>query len=165
MLGSALIGSHRHTRQIDAVEHVGVDEFGRQVEGHDVEVGCRAVGVDREEGEAVLAQQRLQVDPGSIGALGHRIVTLVEDLIEDLQPLVGQPDLVGVGVGEEPRHLVRGVARRLGTVFAADVAGRFLHLAQKGLELGPETGHRPPMVPEAPGRPGEPLGRGPPSSL
>jgi hypothetical protein len=43
-------------------------------------------------------QLGLEVGPGGVGALGDRVVALVEDLVEDLQALVGQADLVGVGV-------------------------------------------------------------------
>ena len=41
--------AHRDPGEVDAVQHVGVDELGRQVEGEDVEVGGGPVGVDREQ--------------------------------------------------------------------------------------------------------------------
>ena len=76
-----------------------------------VEVGGRAVGVDREQRQPVGAEQRLEVDPGGVGPLGHRIGALVEDLVEDLQALVGQADLVGVRVDQQPGHSIRGSGR------------------------------------------------------
>ena len=62
-------------------------------------------------GTSALAQQRLEIAPRRVRAFGDGVVAFVEDLVEDLQPLVGQPDLVGVGVGEQPRH---PVFRRVG---------------------------------------------------
>ena len=50
----------------------------------------------------VLPHQRLDVRPDRVGALGEDPVPLVEHLVEDLHALVGQPDLVGVGVHQRP---------------------------------------------------------------
>ena len=61
-----------------------------------------AVGVDREERHRVLAQRAVEVEPGRVGTLGDGVGAFVEDLVEDLEPLVGEPDLVGVGVDEQP---------------------------------------------------------------
>ena len=61
-----------------------------------------AVRVDGEQREPLAAQLVLEVEPRRVGALGRRVVALVEDLVEDLEPLVGQADLVGVGVDEQP---------------------------------------------------------------
>jgi hypothetical protein len=72
-----------------ALEHVRVHELGGQSEGDDVEVGGRVVGVDREEGNALRPHLGGHVEPRRVGALGERVVTLVEDLVQDLEPLVG----------------------------------------------------------------------------
>ena len=132
---------HRHPGQIDAVEHVGVGELGREVEGDHVEVRSRAVALQREQREPLGPHERLEVDPGRVRALGQGVGPLVEDLIEDLQALVGQADLVGVGVGEQPRHRPGPVERGLHPVLAADVAGRFRHSGQQLLQPGPQVGH------------------------
>ena len=130
-----------HAREVHAVEKVGVDELGRQVEGEDVEVAGGAMRVHREQRQAVLPQQRLEVGPRGVGALGDGVGALVEDLVEDLQPLVRQPDLVRVGIAEQPRHLLRRVLRSLGPVLAADVASRLLHPAEQRFELRPDRRH------------------------
>src|SRR6266545_4756829 len=70
---------------------------------------------------------------------GHRAG--VEDLVEDLQALVGEPDLVGVRIYEQPRRDVRGMLGDHGAVLAADVTRRLLHPGQEGLELGPDRRH------------------------
>ena len=88
--------------EVEAVQQVRVDELGREVEGEHVEVAGGAVGVDREERHARRPHLGLEVDPGRVGALGDGVVAFVEDLVEDLEPLVGQPDLVGVGIDEQP---------------------------------------------------------------
>ena len=86
-------------------------------------------------------QERLEVDPRRVGALGDGVVALVDDLVEDLETLVGQADLVGVGVDEQPGHLPGRVLGGDGAVLAPDVAGRFLHLGQEWFEPRPEAGH------------------------
>ena len=49
-VGGAPLGRvQRHTGQVDEVDHVGVDELGRQVEGEHVEGGRREVLLDAEE--------------------------------------------------------------------------------------------------------------------
>jgi hypothetical protein len=60
------------------------------------------VGVDREQRDALAAHDGLEVAPGGVRPLGDGVVALVEDLVEDLQALVGKADLVGVGVGQQP---------------------------------------------------------------
>ena len=45
-------GPHRHARQVHQVQHVGVDELGREVEGQHVEGAGRQVPLHREQGDA-----------------------------------------------------------------------------------------------------------------
>ena len=134
-------GPHRHPGEVDAVEDVCVDELGRQVEGQQVEVARRAVRVHREQGDAVSAHELLEVDPRGVRPLGDAVVALVEDLVEDLEALVGQAHLVGVGVDQQPGHPTAPVDRGAGAVLASDVAGGLLHLGQERLDPRPEGGH------------------------
>ena len=99
--GRPVLVADGHAREIDEVQQVRVDELGREVEGQHVEVGRGAVGVDAEERHPGRAHRRLHVGPGRVRALRHRVVALVEQLVEDLQPLVGEPDLVGIGIDQE----------------------------------------------------------------
>ena len=67
---------------------------------------------------------------------------LVQNFEEDLEPLVGQTDLVRIGIGEEPLHdplpaEFSGVGGD-GAVFAADVASWFLHPGQERFDPRPE---------------------------
>ena len=107
VLGPATSGVDRNASQIHHVQHIGVDQLGRQVEGQQVEVARGAVSVHREQRNSTVAKQGLEVAPGRVRALGDRVVAFVQDFVEDLQPLVGQADFVRVGVGEQPGHLVR----------------------------------------------------------
>ncbi len=141
VLGTPVGRPHRHTGEVDAVQHVRVDELGRQVESDQVEVGRRPVRVDREERQIAGAQLRLEVDPWGVGPFRHRIGALVQDLVQDLQALVGQADLVGVGVNEQPGDLAGAVLGTDRTVLEPDVASGFLDLGQQGFELGPKIGH------------------------
>ena len=89
VLRAALLGPHRDPGEVEALQHVGVDELGGESEGEHVEVARVVVGVDREERHARGPHLGVHVDPRRVGAFGHRVVTFVEDLVEDLEPLVG----------------------------------------------------------------------------
>ena len=128
----------RHAGKIDAVDEVRVGQLGREIEGDDVELASRFVGVDREQRQALTAQELFHVDPGGVGALGSGIGAFVDDLVEDLESGIGQPDLVGVRVGEKPRGLVGPVFGSLHAVLTPDVTRWLLHLRQEGLKAGPE---------------------------
>ena len=100
----------------------------------------RVVGVDREERDADdRAHLRGQVEPGRVGALGERVVAFVEDLVEDLQPLVGQADLVGVGIEEQPGGEVGPVFRPQAAPLHPDVPSGLLDLGQEGFDPWPEV--------------------------
>ena len=151
MLGAPVGGAHRHAGQVDAVEQVGVDELGRQVERQQVEGAGRRGGCrPRTAADRAARSTRLEVGPRGVGALGDRVGALVEDLVEDLQALVGQPDLVGVGVDEQPRHLVGAVLGGLAAVLAPDVAGRLLDPGQQGFELWPDRVSSSGRLPDTP---------------
>ena len=142
VFGPAVGGPDGHPGQVDAVEHVRVDELGRQVEREQVEVGRRRDGCrPRTAGTLAGAQLCFEVDPGGVGPLRHRIGALVQDLVEDLQALVGQADLVGVRVNEQPGDFAGAVLGTDRTVLEPDVASGFLDLGQQGFELWPEISH------------------------
>ena len=92
----------RDAGEVERGEQVGVAELGREADAEHVESGHRPVSVDGELTDAVLAHQRLEVGPHRVGALGERVRALVEHLVEDLDALVRQADLVGVGVHQRP---------------------------------------------------------------
>jgi hypothetical protein len=126
----------RDAGEVEGLEQVGVAELGGEADAQQVEVGDRAVGVDGELADAVLAHQGGEVGPDGVGALGQGVGPLVEHLVQDHQALVGQPDLVGVGVHQRP---VDGdVVPRLDlrVQLAADVLDRLLHLREERFETG-----------------------------
>ena len=139
--GTALGRVQGNAGQVDEVDHVGVDELGREVEGEHVEGGGREMLLDAEERHPRRPHRLLQIDPRGVGALGHGVGPLVEDLVEDLESLVRQADLVGVGVEQEPGHLARPVLGVDRALLATDVARRLGHLRQQPLELGPDGLH------------------------
>ena len=142
VVGVTIRCPQRGTGQVDHVEHVREDEFARQVEGENVEIGGCSVGIDAEQRYAGSAHLAIEVGPRRIRALGERIVTFVQDFEEDLEPLVGQTDLVGIGIREQPRHRSPAVELVVpggdGTVFAADVTSWFLHPGQERFDPRPE---------------------------
>jgi hypothetical protein len=141
--GGAILVADRHTGEVHAVEHVGVDELGRQVEREDVEVARGTVRVDAEQRHPVAPQGALHVEPGRVRTLGDRIRSFVQDFVEDLQPLVGEPDLVGVRIDQEEGDLSGGPRGPDGAPLHTDVASRLLNPGQERLDPRPQVGHSP----------------------
>ena len=103
VLGAAVLVADRDAREVDAVQQVRVDELGREVERERRRSRPPARWVSTQNsGTRRAAHLALDVDPGRVGALGDGVAAFVQDFVEDLEPLVGEPDLVGVGVDEEP---------------------------------------------------------------
>jgi len=138
---ATVLGAHRDPGEVDAVQHVGVDQLGGKVEGHDVEGGGGTVGLQREQRQPAGPELGFEVDPGCVGAFGARVGPFVEDLVEDLEPLVGEADLVGVGIEEQPGHLVAAMLGRDAARFHPDVASGFLNPGQQWLDPRPQGGH------------------------
>ncbi len=130
----AVGGVQRDAGEVERGEQVGVAELGGEADAEQVEGADRAVRVDGELGDAVLAHQRLEVGPHRVGALGQRVGALVEHLVEDLHALVGQPDLVGVGVHQRPADGDRVPVLDPRVQLAADVLDRLADLGQQRLE-------------------------------
>ena len=140
----ALVGVQGDSAEVERRQHVRVAELGRERHAEHVEVAHAAVAVDGELRHARLTHLRLHVRPHGVGALGERVVTLVEHFVQDHDALVGHADLVGVGVHEGParRQLlsVGAVAAAvpvldLGVELATDVLDRLVHLLQQRLEI------------------------------
>ncbi len=139
----AVLVPYRHPRQIHEVEQVRVDELGREVEGQHVEIARGAVGVDTEQRHLGRPHRRLHVGPGRVRTLRHRVVALVEQLVEDLQPLVGEPDLVGVGIDQEKGRPAAPMAgrqvARLRPHLHTDVASGLLNPGQQRFYPRPQV--------------------------
>ena len=139
MLGATVLGSDRDAGEVEALEHVGVHELGGEPEGHHVEAAGVVVGVDREQRHRGAPHLGRHVQPGRVGAFGERIVAFVEDLVQDLEPLVGQADLVGVGIDEEPGGEVWPMLRPEAPPLHPDVPSGLLDPGQEGFHPWPEV--------------------------
>ncbi len=141
--GRPVLVADGHAREVDQVQEVRVDELGREVEGEDVELGRGAVRVDAEQRHPGRAHRRLHVGPRRVGALGHRVFALVDELVEDLQPLVGEPDLVGIGIDQEKGRPAAPMAgrqvARLRPHLHTDVASGLLNPGQQRFYPRPQV--------------------------
>ena len=161
----------RDPAEVERGEHVGVAELGGETEAEEVEIAQGAVTVDGELRHRMGAHERLHVRPHRVGALGERVGALVEDFVQDHRALVGDADLVGVGVHQGPADRVVTADRPVldgGVEFAADILDGLAHLLEQRLEGGEDrlTGHptsvgsgrrdtKPPAREEAPPTRGE----------
>lgn len=138
---AAPFGTDGHAGQVDQVEDVGIDELGREVEGHHVEVSGRGRALQGEQGNTRPAHGGLHVHPGGIGTLGDGVGPLVQDFVEDLESLVGETDLIGVRIDQQPRQRCGAVLGRSGAELATDVARGLRHLGKQRFGAGPEGLH------------------------
>ena len=99
------------------------------------------VGVDREQRHRVGPHLLGHVEPGRVGAFGQGVVAFVQDLVQDLEPLVGQPDFVGVGIDEKPGGELRVMLRTEAPPLHPDVATGLLDPCQEGLHPWPQVRH------------------------
>ena len=140
VLRATVLGPHRDAGEVEALEHVRVDELGGEVEGDHVEARRRRGGCRPRRAAPTTGRiSAVDVEPGRVGAFGERIVAFVEDLVEDLEPLVGQADLVGVGIDEEPGGEVWPVLRPEAAPLHPDVASGLLDPGQEGFHPWPEV--------------------------
>ena len=133
----AVGGVQRDAGEVERGQHVRVAELGGERQPEQVEVADRAVRVDGELRDAVLAHERLEVRPHGIRALREGVGPLVEDFVEDHDALVGHAHLVGVGVHQGPADgAVPGDLPGLdGRVqLTADVLDRLAHLLEERLQ-------------------------------
>ena len=154
LTGDTVCRSQRQVSQIDEVDQVRVGQLGREVEGQHVEGGRRLVMLDREQRDPLGSHYGFEVAPWGIPTVGTTVGPLIDDLVQDLQALVGQADLVGVRVQEHPadERSIRWFA--IGAVLAADVARWLLDLGQMRFDQRPNGWpggqHRAPTLPDQP---------------
>jgi hypothetical protein len=89
--------------------------------------------VHRKKGNPSLSHEGFKINPGRVRTLGYGVGALIQNLVQDLQPLIGQADLVHIGVSEEPSHFSVAVLRNYRSIFAPDIAGWFAHPRKKRL--------------------------------
>ena len=128
-------GPERQSRQVEHGENVGVAEFVRQGDAEHVVAAQADPRLEGEERQPGAAQGRLHVDIRGVGAVRHHMLAGVEQVIEDLQPLVGHADLVEVGEDETEAEVVGRDPAAHGVEFAADILTRFAHQRKDGLEI------------------------------
>ena len=106
------------------------------------------MGLQGEQREARAAQLALEVDPRRIRAFGYRVGSFVENLVEDLEALVREPDLVGVRIQEQPRDPLGPVLSDDRTPLHSDVAGGLLDPGKERFDPRPQAGHYPISLPD-----------------
>ena len=94
----------------------------------------------------MLTQCRGEIEPGRVGPLGDGIVAFVQDFVQDLEALIGQPDLVRIRVDEEPRDRAGPVNRNPTATLHPDIPGGLLDPGQERFDPRPEAGHDGPML-------------------
>ena len=92
--------AHRHSREVEHVEDVGVGQLIGQRDANGVELAQGRARLQREQRQAPRSQLLLHVRPGREAPLGREVGMTVENVVEDLQPEMGHPEFVAVGIAE-----------------------------------------------------------------
>src|SRR5579862_9592621 len=135
ILHVAVGGTYRHAGEVQHVQHVAVAELVRQREGEEVVIPYRALGLQRVERHARAAHGLLHVRPRRINALGHAVLALVEQVVDNGEREVAHPDLVRVRERNRERHVAAGVVLHHRVQLAARVAGGLADLRQYLFQL------------------------------
>ena len=127
-IGRASIGgAHRDAAEVEHGEDVRVRQLVLQAEADDVELVERRVRLERDQRMVVLAQDRLEVEPGSVGAFGVDVVAPVQQIVEQLQAGMRLSDLVDFGKAERDAELHGARILAHGAELVAQIAPRFFH--------------------------------------
>ena len=97
--------TYRDTGQVNGVEHVGVAQFRREGDRHDVEIANWPVSVESELGDPSRPHVLLHIRPHRIGALSQDPITLIEHLVEDGHALVRLANLIRIGIHQDPADI------------------------------------------------------------
>jgi len=90
----------RHAGQVEHCQHVGVGELVGQCDADGVELAQGSPGLKAGQGQVAGPELLLHVRPRCEGALGEEVLVGVEDMVENLEPQMGHPDIVDIGVYE-----------------------------------------------------------------
>src|SRR5579875_3250139 len=129
--------AQRHPPELEHGEQVRVGELVLEAEADHVEVREREPALERDERQSPRAQERLEVGPGRVDALGGHVRAAIQDLVEDLEAEVGLGDLVDLRERErKPQRRALEVLAD-GTPLVAEVAPGLLDQRQEALVLRP----------------------------
>jgi hypothetical protein len=98
---AAVLRPKGHPGEVDHREHVGVGQLVLQREADQVERAGGRPRFERVEGDPLGAHQLLHVAPRREAELREPVLAAVDQVVEDLQPEIGHPDLVQVREAEE----------------------------------------------------------------
>jgi hypothetical protein len=121
----ALVAIHRaqrHAGELEHHQHVRVLELVLEREAEHVELARGRVRIDGEERDAEPPHLRLGVGPGCERQLARGVRPAVHDVVEDADPQVREPDLVGVRERDQHAHVGRAERLRRLAQRAAQVA-------------------------------------------
>ena len=130
ILIAAVLRPDRNACHVDHVQNIRVAHFIRHGEAKYIEVLDRAFVFKRKERNMLLSHHRFHVHPWRIHALCQRILSGIQDTVDDLESQMAHGDFVDI------RECQRHFHRDLIVVFhhtvplSANVAGRLLDMHQ-----------------------------------
>src|SRR3989338_4033789 len=97
---SSILGVKRKSGQIQEGQDIGIGQFIRKGDAQDVKLAKGNLGFKRDQGEFLLAKKLLKIQPGGKNPFSEHVGVAIEEMIEDLNPDIAHPDLIGIWVTE-----------------------------------------------------------------
>ena len=117
----------RKARQVQHIQYVGIGHLIAQGEADEIKVGDGVAALQAVEGEALGAHLGLHIAPGGKNALAPAPGQIVHHPVQNAHAQVGHTDLIGIREAEGIAHLNGLPVLHYRIIFAARVAGGFLH--------------------------------------
>ncbi|GBE57698.1 hypothetical protein BMS3Abin01_00619 [bacterium BMS3Abin01] len=127
---ATVLPAQRHTGKIQHLQDIGIGKLVLQGDPPQIHPPYRLPALQHEQRYILVAHQRGHVGPGAVDPLRPGFAVVVDQGVKDLDRLVGDADLIDIGVAErypECIFLLPDTAN-----LAADIAGRLFHPFQEG---------------------------------
>ena len=130
MVDGSIGRMQRNSAEVEHREDVRVADLVLQREAEDVVLAQRRERFEAIERQVFLAEDRLEVEPGSERPLAGPLRVVVHDRVEDLQAVMAHAERVGVGEAEGDLAANGAVVLGDAVELAAEILGGRLHLRQ-----------------------------------
>ena len=105
----------------------------RNMKAHDIKRSERCRPLKGKKGHIGFTHGIGHVDPGQIGALAGNTLLMVQDVIQDGKTLIGQTDLVNIGIDQA--GTVISLCRTKRAPFMIDIAARFFNARKQRFQV------------------------------
>ena len=123
----ALCRMKRDARQIQHVQHIGINHLVLQGKSQKIKGLHRLTGLQSKKRDATLPHQHFHIRPWRIDTLHRRILAPIQDSIENRKSQIRHADLIDIRQGKRNRAVHRAMLLMHRAPFSARIARRLQH--------------------------------------